>query len=149
MEAKINQPLTEELLISLKQSASEAIAILSYANSNLLQGRRDDIVPHLSKGYSQLRNVMSPDSEFLFGDDLSARIASITKSNKTINSAKKSYDGRTYYGNGKFDHKQRQSSYYKQSFSKNSKSFPRKTYPRGKQQYRGNQQYKGNQNSQQ
>ena len=54
-KVKIDQPMSESLLVSLKQSASGAFALLGAADSNLLQTRRDDIVPSLSGEYGQLR----------------------------------------------------------------------------------------------
>ena len=71
--------LSEELLVSLKESASEAFAILSHADSKMLQMRRDDIVPHLAKEFKQLRNDVQKGSEYLFGDNVNERIASITR----------------------------------------------------------------------
>ena len=55
MKVKIDQPRSESLLVSLKQSASDAFALLGAADSNLLQTRREDIVPSLSGEYRQLR----------------------------------------------------------------------------------------------
>ena len=43
MKIKTDQPMSESLLVSLKQSASNAFALLGAADSNLLQTRRDDI----------------------------------------------------------------------------------------------------------
>ena len=48
MQIKVDQQMSEELPVSLKESASEAFAILSHADSQMLQMRRDDIVPHLT-----------------------------------------------------------------------------------------------------
>ena len=48
VKVKIDQPMSESLLVSLKQSASNAFALLRAANSDLLQARSDDIFPSLS-----------------------------------------------------------------------------------------------------
>ena len=46
--------------------------------------RRDDIVPYLAKEFKQLRNDVQKGSEHLFGDNVTERIASITKANKSL-----------------------------------------------------------------
>ena len=70
MQIKVDQQMSEELLVSLKESASEAFAILSHAYSKMLQLRRDDIVPYLAKEFKQLRNDVQKGSEHLFGDNV-------------------------------------------------------------------------------
>ena len=70
MQIKVDQQMSEELLVSLKESASEAFAILSHADSKMLQMRRDDIVPHLAKEFKQLRNDVQKGGEYLFGDNV-------------------------------------------------------------------------------
>lgn len=82
MHIKVDQKMTEELLVSLKGSASEVFTILSYADSELLQTRRDDIAPSLAKEYKQLRNDVKKGSDQLFGKNVTERIASISKANK-------------------------------------------------------------------
>ena len=70
MQVKVDQQMSEELLVSLKESASEVFPILSHAESKMLQMRRDDIVPHLAKEIKQLRNDVQKGSEHLFGDNI-------------------------------------------------------------------------------
>ena len=82
MQVKVDQQMSEELLVSLKESASEVFPILSHAESKMLQMRRDDIVPHLAKEFKQLRNDVQKGSEHLFGDNVTKRIASITRADQ-------------------------------------------------------------------
>ena len=82
MQMKVDQQMSEELIVSLKESASEAFAILSHADSQMLQMRRDDIVPYLVKEFKQLRNDVQKGSEHLFGDNITERIASITRATR-------------------------------------------------------------------
>ena len=56
MQIKVDQQMSEELLVPLKESASEAFAILNHADSQMLQMRRNDIVSYLAKEFRQLRN---------------------------------------------------------------------------------------------
>ena len=82
MQIKVDQQMSEELLVSLKESTTEAFAILGHADSKMLQMRKDDIVPYLAKEFKQLRNYVQKGSEHLFGDNVTERIASITRANK-------------------------------------------------------------------
>ena len=95
MKVKIEQPMSESLLVSLKQSASDAFAILSAADSNLLQTRRDDIVPSLSGEYRQLRFHVEKGSPYLFGGNIDDRVHTIKKSSLTSHTLtnKQGYSG--------------------------------------------------------
>ena len=75
--------MSEELIVSLKESASEAFSILSHADSQMLQMRRDDIVPYLAKEFKQLTNDVQKGSEHLFGDNITERIVSITRATRS------------------------------------------------------------------
>ena len=74
IKVKIDQPMSESLLVSLKQSASDALALLGAADSDLLQTRRDGIVPSLSGEYSQLRFNVEKGFPYLFGQNIDDRI---------------------------------------------------------------------------
>ena len=105
MKVKIDQPMSESLLVSLKQSASDAFALLNAADSNL-QTRRDDIVPSLSGEYRQLRFSVEKGSPYLFGGNIDDRIddrvhrikksslTSLTLTNKQGSSGAKRRDDR-------------------------------------------------------
>ena len=73
------EPFSQATLMSLKANTTDALAILSYANQNILQTRKDYIMPSLSKEFRQLRNNVPKDSKLLFGDDINQRIMSISK----------------------------------------------------------------------
>ena len=70
--------------MSLKANTTNALAILSYANQNILQTRKDNIMPSLSKEFQQLRNNVPKDSKLLFRDDINQRIMSISKTSKSV-----------------------------------------------------------------
>ena len=55
------QPLSLATLMSLKTNITGSLAILSHANQNILQIRRDNIMPSLSKVFKQLHNNVSKD----------------------------------------------------------------------------------------
>ena len=77
MQIKVDQQMSEELLVSLKESASEAFAILNHADSQMIQMRRNDIVSYLAKEFRQLRNDVQKGSEHI-----TERIASITRATR-------------------------------------------------------------------
>ena len=79
MKVTIDQPMSESLLVSLKQS----FALLGAADSNLLQTRRDNIVPSLSREYRQLRFNVEKGSPYLFGGNIDDRVHTIRKSSLT------------------------------------------------------------------
>ena len=79
---KPGEPLSQATLMSLKANTTDALAILSYANQNILQTRKDDIMPSLSNQLRQLRNNVLNDSKLLFGNDINQRIMSICKTSK-------------------------------------------------------------------
>ena len=130
MKIKIDQPMSEALLVSLKQSASDAFALLGAADSNLLQTRRDDIVPSLSGEYRQLRLNVEKGSPYLFGENIDDRIRIIKKSSLTSHTitSKQGYSGA-----------KRRDDRYK-PYSKNQRYFPkRQQRVPGKKPYRGRQ----------
>ena len=55
------QPLSLATLMSLKTDTTGSLAILSHANQNILQIRKDNIMPSLSKVFKQLHNNVSKD----------------------------------------------------------------------------------------
>ena len=84
MKVKIDQPMSESLLVSLKQSASDVFALLGAADSNLLQTRRDDIVLSLFGEKRQLRfNAEKGSSPYLFEGNIDDRVHTIKKSSLT------------------------------------------------------------------
>ena len=95
MKVKIDQPMSESLLVSLKQSASDAFALLGAADSNLVQTRRDHIVPSLSGEYRQLRFNVEKGSPYLFGGNMDDRVHAIKKSSLTSHTLtnKQGYSG--------------------------------------------------------
>ena len=66
----------------MKEMASDALAVLSQSNQELLQQRRDGITKNLTREYKTLKNNVPPDSKQLFGDDLNNRIKLLQASNK-------------------------------------------------------------------
>ena len=71
---KPGEPLNQATFMSLKANTTDALTILSYANQTILQIRKGDIMPSLSKEFRQLRNNLPKDSKLLFGDDINQRI---------------------------------------------------------------------------
>ena len=67
---KPGEPLSQTTFMSLKAKTTDALAILSYANQNIFQTRKDDIMSSLSKEFRQLRNNVPKDSKLLFGNDI-------------------------------------------------------------------------------
>ena len=67
---KPGEPLIQTTFMSLKANTTDALAILSYANQNIFQTRKDDIMSSLSKEFRQLRNNVPKDSKLLFGNDI-------------------------------------------------------------------------------
>ena len=76
---KPGEPLSQATLMSLKANTTDALAILSYFNQSILQTRKGDIMPSLSKEFRQLRNNLRKDSKLLFEDAINQRIMSISK----------------------------------------------------------------------
>ena len=70
------------LINKIKKLASDALAVLSQSNQELLQQRRDGITKNLSREYKTLKHNVPPDSKLLFGDDLNNRIKLLQASNK-------------------------------------------------------------------
>ena len=70
------------LINKIKELASDALAVLSQSNQELLQQRRDGITKNLSREYKTLKHNVPPDSKLLFGDDLNNRIKLLQASNK-------------------------------------------------------------------
>ena len=62
------------LINKIKELASDARAVFSQSNWELLQQRRDDFTKNLSKEYKTLKRNVLPDSKLLFCDDLNNRI---------------------------------------------------------------------------
>ena len=83
---KPNQKLSEETIKQLKAHATDSIGLLSIANHDLLQSRRDGIILQLAKDYRQLRSDVPAESKYLFGDDLKQRLTTIKATNKARNS---------------------------------------------------------------
>ena len=144
MQIKVDQQMSEELLVSLKESASEAFAILSHADSKMLQMRRDDIVPHLAKEFKQLRNDVQKGSEYLFGDNVTERIASITRANKATRALTACSTAKQSSSSNWSKPNKRRPNYAESKGSKNLKSFPKQKGSAGKRSFSGQQsQYKG------
>ena len=70
------------LINEIKQLASDALALLSQSNQELLQQRQDGITKNLSREYETLKHNVPPDSKLLFGDDLNNRIKLLQDSNR-------------------------------------------------------------------
>ena len=141
MQIKVDQQMSEELLVSSKESASEAFAILSHADSKMLQMRRDDIVPYLAKEFKQLRNDVQKGSQHLFGDNVTERIASITRANKATRAL--TAGGTAKQSSSWSKANKRRPNPTESKGSKNLKSFPKQKGFIGKKAYSGQQsQYK-------
>ena len=78
------EPLSQATLLSLKANTSDALANLSYANHNILQTRKDDLMPSLSKESRQLRNNVPKDFKLLFGGDINQLIMRISKTLESV-----------------------------------------------------------------
>ena len=70
------------LVNKIKELASDAMAVPSQSNQELLQQRRDGITKTLSREYKTLKHNVPPDSKLLFGDDLNNRIKLLQSSSK-------------------------------------------------------------------
>ena len=70
------------LIIKIKELASDALAVLSKSNQELLQQSRDGITKNLSREYKTLKYNVPSDSELLFGDDLNNRIKLLQATSK-------------------------------------------------------------------
>ena len=70
------------LINKIKELASDALAVLSQSNQELLQQRGDGITKNLSREYKTLEHNVPPGSKLLFGDNLSNRIKLLQASNK-------------------------------------------------------------------
>ena len=134
MRLKPNQKIGNKELGELKQLASDTIGLLSHANQQILQMRRNAMSPQLSTEYKQLKTDVPSDSTLLFGDDLKQRLATIKATNKASKPAyKKKYNN--------FNNKS-----YPQKQSKNFKPFSKKFKPYEKRApYKGNHQKNNNQ----
>ena len=124
---KPGEPFSQATLISLKANTINALAILSYANQNILQTRKDNIMPSLSKEFRQLCNNVPKDSKLLFGNDINQRTMSISKTSKPV----VKYQSSSRHGD-KYLRSSKCYSYY-QNQPKNFKSFPQtSSSPSGK-----------------
>ena len=143
MEIKVDPQMSEELQVSLKESAPEAFAILSHADSQVLQMRRNDIVPYLAKEFKRLRNAVQKGSEHLFGDNVTEEIASITRANKATRALTAGGTAKQSSSNWSKPN-ERRLNHTESKGSKNLKSFPKQKGSSGKKSYSGQQsQYKG------
>ena len=66
---KPGESVSQVILMWLKANTTDALAILSYANQNILQTQKNHVMPSLSKEFRQLWNNLPKDSKLLFGDD--------------------------------------------------------------------------------
>ena len=102
----------------LKANSTDALAILSFANHNILQTRKDDIMPSLSKKFRKLCDNVPKDSKLLSGNDVIQHM-SISKKLKSV---------LKYQSSGRHDDKystpSKNCNYYR-SQPKNFKSFPK------------------------
>ena len=114
---KSGESLSQATLMPLKANSTDALAILSFANHNILQTRKDDIMPSLSKKFRKLCDNVPKDSKLLSGNDVIQHIIS-----KKLKSVLK------YQSSGRHDDKYSTPSkswnYYR-SQPKNFKSFPK------------------------
>ena len=105
--------------MSLKANTADALAILSDANQNILQTRKDVIMPSLSNQLRQLRNNVPNDSKLLFGNDINQCIMSISKTSKSV----VKYQSSSRHDD-KYSRPSKSYNYY-QNQPKNFKSFPK------------------------
>ena len=82
----------------IKELASDALAVPSQSNQELLQQRRDVITKNLSREYKTLKHNVPPDSKLFFGGDINNRIKLLEVSNKAckVNITPNNYQT-TYY----------------------------------------------------
>ena len=93
-------------LAPIIHDCTDSIAILSHTNAEIEQNRREDIVGCLDRRYRRLAKNVEPDSEWLFGDDLTKRILNINTNKKLLVGKHKAFSNQT-------------------SAYKNSKNYPR------------------------
>ena len=115
---KPGEPLSQATLMSLANT-TDTLTILSYANQNIFQTRKDNIMPSLSKEFRELCNNVPKDSKLLFGDDINQRIMSITKTSKSV----VKYQSSSRHDE-KYSRPSKSYNYY-QNQPKNFKSFPK------------------------
>ena len=70
------------LINKIKELVSDALAVLSQSNQELLQQRWDGITKSLGREYKTLKHNVPPDPKLLFSDDLNSRIKLLQASNK-------------------------------------------------------------------
>ena len=71
------------LINKIKELASDAIAVLSQNNQELLQPTRDAITKHFRREYKTLKQNVLPDTKLSFGDDLNKRMGSLQVGNQS------------------------------------------------------------------
>ena len=71
------------LINKIKELASDAIAVLSQSNQELLQPTRDGSRKHLRREYKTLKQNVLPDTKVSLGDDLNKRVGSLQASNQS------------------------------------------------------------------
>ena len=115
---KSGESLSQATLMPLKANSTDALAILSFANHNILQTRKDDIMPSLSKKFRKLCDNVPKDSKLLSENDVIQHM-SISKKLKSV---------LKYQSSGRHDDKystpSKSCNYYR-SQPKNFKSFPK------------------------
>ena len=91
----------------LIHQCTDALAFISNANANIDQSRRENLISAFDNSYLELSKNVPKESQYLFGDDLTKRISTISANKKLIQ--------------GKFSFSNYNSS---STFSKNLKRFP-------------------------
>ncbi len=82
LKVKDKEITVQELDIKhLATQATDAITLLSHANTELNHRRRDMLRPYLNKQFQQLCSPQTPMSTFLFGDNLPETIKSMSITN--------------------------------------------------------------------
>ena len=82
---RAGETLSETKMASTLTGLVDALALLSYANQDVNQRRREDHRSDLNQAYKSLCNSDTDGSAWLYGDDLANRIKSINETNRVAN----------------------------------------------------------------
>ena len=90
LSAKADKTLPSELHNLLVQ-ATDAIQLLGHASFEIVQLRREDIKPQLTKEYGDLCSANVPVTEWLFGNDLQTKLTHIRTADRVGSTASQAH----------------------------------------------------------
>ena len=79
-----NWAKAKESITQVKLHATDAFTMLGYMRAGIVQHRKDKIARSVNKSVRGLRNIHAPDSSWLFGDDLPAKLNLMSKNDKSL-----------------------------------------------------------------